>query len=272
MGPLNVALATCAACAAATSHTAVVPATFLAPPRPGSAGRRPTRPGGPADRTRVREILTYLAAALPQFASPAARLLALQCALRADTNGYVRLPGGLLRGMRLQGRAELWEELEHATWLRRAAGKHPHVEAQLLEAAVLSQQPGGRARARAAQWALYPAPLASAGRHPAVQLTALALASHTSGDAGSTDMEVLARLCGHSPHQTTQLLDRLTATHTLATWQQNRETDEVFWHLPQQHPVAQLGEHPSRWPRPANDPCIDEGLWKRLCPQFRERS
>lgn len=79
--------------------------------------------------------------------------------------------------MRLRGRSELCQELEHADWLRRAAGKHPHVEAPLLDAAVLSQQPGSRARARAAHWALRPAPLAlRAGRPPAVQLTALALA------------------------------------------------------------------------------------------------
>ncbi|MFK0025649.1 hypothetical protein [Streptomyces sp. NPDC090798] len=237
----------CAACAAATSHTAVVPATLLAPRRPEYAGRRPTPPGGPAERTRVREILTYLAAALPQFTSPTARLLALQCALRANTNGYIRLPGGLLRGMRLRGRGELWEELEHAGWLHRAGGKQPHTEAQLLDAAVLSQQPGSQARARAAHWALRPTPLAlPAGRPPAVQLTALALASHTSGNAGCTDMEVLARLCGHSPHQTTQLLDRLHASHTLTTWQHNRETDEVVWHLPQQHATARLNAHRSR--------------------------
>ncbi|UUU28999.1 hypothetical protein JIX56_03270 [Streptomyces sp. CA-210063] len=42
---------------------------------------------------------------------PAARLPALQCALRADACGQVRLPAGLLHGMRLQGRQELWQEL-----------------------------------------------------------------------------------------------------------------------------------------------------------------
>ncbi|WP_306935176.1 hypothetical protein [Streptomyces phaeochromogenes] len=67
-----------------------------------------------------------------------------------------------------------------------------------------------------------------------MQLTALALAAHltSGGAAGSTDMEVLARLCGHSPHQTAELLDRLTASHTLTAWQQCRETDEVLWHIP----------------------------------------
>ncbi|MFG2030492.1 hypothetical protein [Streptomyces sp. NPDC048825] len=192
----------------------------------------------------MREMLTYLAAALPQFTSPTARLLTLQCALRADTYGHVRLPGGLLRGMRLRGRKELWEELEHANWLRRTGRRPPHVEALLLDAAVLSQQPGSRARARAAHWALRPTPLAlPAGPPPAMQLTALALATHlTSGDAGSTDMEVLARLCGHAPHQTSELLDRLTASHTLTIWHHNRETDEVFWHLPQQHAPARASE------------------------------
>ncbi|MFD6552003.1 hypothetical protein [Streptomyces sp. NPDC058398] len=75
-------------------------------------------------------------------------------------------------------------------------------------------------------------------RRPAVQLAALALASHTSGDAGSTDLDALARLCGHSPQQTAQLLDRLVASQALTAWRHNRETDEVFWWLP---PSAEAG-------------------------------
>ncbi|MFD7056319.1 hypothetical protein ACFWBS_52870 [Streptomyces mirabilis] len=63
----------------------------------------------------------YLAAALPRFSPPPPGLLAVQCALRADTSAYVRLPGVLLRGMRLRGRRRWWEELEHAGWLRRTA-------------------------------------------------------------------------------------------------------------------------------------------------------
>ncbi|MFE5374427.1 hypothetical protein [Streptomyces mirabilis] len=65
---------------------------------------------GPLSRRRAASLL-----------SPAARLLAVQCALRADTSAYVRLPGVLLRGMRLRGRRRWWEELEHAGWLRRTA-------------------------------------------------------------------------------------------------------------------------------------------------------
>ncbi len=227
----------CAACAAAMSHTAVVPDTSLRPGRRCPASRTPAaapRPlHGPGERLRVREMLTYLAAALPRFTSPAARLLALQCALRADAGAYVRLPGSLLRGMRLYGRGELWQELEHAGWLRCRADRHPHMKAQLLDAALLAQGAGRRVRARAAQWALRPAPVAlPSGWPPSVQLTALAVASCTSGEAGSIDMEVLARLCGHSPHQAEELLDRLVITRMLTSWRYCRETDEVSWHLP----------------------------------------
>ncbi|MER6998189.1 hypothetical protein [Streptomyces sp. NPDC000410] len=46
--------------------------------------------------------------------SPIARLLTLRCALCADGHGQVHLPGGLLRGMRLDGHGMPWQELEHA--------------------------------------------------------------------------------------------------------------------------------------------------------------
>ncbi|MFF2852014.1 hypothetical protein ACFVT5_37640 [Streptomyces sp. NPDC058001] len=228
----------CAACAAAMSHTAVVPSTLLGADRPKPVPDRPdprrsTSPYGPGEQRRVREMLTYLAAALPRFSSPAARLLALQCALRADASAYIRLPGGLLRGMRLYGRSELWEELEHAGWLRRTNSGHPHMEAQLLDAALFVQGPGRRVRARAAQWALRPAPVTLPSRWaPAVQLTAVALATCTSGETGRSDMEQLARLSGHSPHQTEELLDRLMTSHSLAAWHYCRDTDELTWRLP----------------------------------------
>ncbi|MCX5063845.1 MULTISPECIES: hypothetical protein [unclassified Streptomyces] len=230
---------TCAACAAATSHTAVVPDTLLSPSRPHDAARTPsaehTGPSAQADeRVRVREMLTYLGAALPRFTSPAARLLGLQCALRADTRGHVRLPTGLLRGMRLRGHRELWQELAHAGWLQPPDARSLPVRARLLDAAVLDQAPGRRARRRAAHWALHPAPLALPAAPPALRLTVLVLAAHTVADTHhGTDMDVLARLCGHSPQQTGELLDRLVTTRTLAAWQHNRESDEVFWQLPQ---------------------------------------
>ncbi|MFF3000067.1 hypothetical protein ACFVTC_36800 [Streptomyces sp. NPDC057950] len=226
----------CAACAAATINTAVVPDTLLASARarPAGAAPRPSRPPhGPGERLRVREMLTYLGVALPRFSSPAARLLALQCALRADGRGRVRFPSGLLRSMRLHGRAELWRELEHAGWLRSSLPQRPHVEACLLDADMQTQTSGRGARARAAHWALCPVPLvAPRGMSPAVQLTALVLAAHTSGSFGSAELDVLARLGGQSPQQVEDLLDQLVRSRLLAAWQHRREHDEISWHLP----------------------------------------
>jgi hypothetical protein len=248
---------TCAACAAATSNTAVVPDTLLGPHRPHAAGR--TSAPAPAsaspsafhEQLRVREMLTYLATALPQFASPAARLLALQCALRADSRGHVRLPAGLLRGMRLHGRRELWEELAHAGWLKLPDPRPTHLTVRLLDPAVLDQAPGRSARHRAAHWAMHSTPLTLPSAAPsALQLTALVLAVHTCAQARhSADLEILARLCGHSCHQTEALLDRLVAARTLTAWHHHRETDEVIWHLPWPQPTA-TPRAPAR-PRPS---------------------
>ncbi|WGD44745.1 hypothetical protein [Streptomyces cathayae] len=229
---------TCAACAAATSHTAAVPDTLIGSSRPHpSPGRpAPAHPGfrpGLKEQVRVRETLTYLAAALPRFTSPAARLLALQCALRTDTRARVRLPVGLLRGMRLRGHRELWQELAHVGWLEPPDFKSAPVQLRLLDAAALDQAPTRRARRRAAHWALHPAPLALPAAPPALRLTALVLAAHASAHAEHrVEMDILARLCGHSPQQTTELLDRLVASQTLAGWQHDRETDEISWQLP----------------------------------------
>lgn len=43
--------------------------------------------------------------------------------------------------------------------------------------------------------------------------------------------EVLARLCGHSPRQAEELLDRLVASRSLAAWHYCRDTEEVAWRL-----------------------------------------
>jgi hypothetical protein len=233
---------TCAACAAATSNTAVVPDTLLGPRRPHTAA--PTSASTPHspfhDQLRVREMLTYLATALPQFTSPAARLLALQCALRADSRGHVRLPAGLLRGMRLHGRRELWEELAHVGWLELPDPGPAHLTVRLLDPAVLDQAPDRSARHRAAHWAMHSMPLAlSAAAPSALHLTALVLAAHSCAQARhSADLEILARLCGHSRHQTEELLDRLVAARTLTAWHHHRETGEVVWHLPWPQPPA----------------------------------
>ncbi|MGV9248961.1 hypothetical protein [Streptomyces sp. NPDC003710] len=79
-----------------------------------------------------------------------------------------------------------------------------------------------------------------------LRMTALVLAAHTSTHVHhSTDMDVLARLCGHSAHQTAEPLDRLAATGILAAWHPNRDTDEVLWQLPRQH----ASSHPAPRPR-----------------------
>ncbi|MET8646429.1 hypothetical protein [Streptomyces sp. NPDC004675] len=191
---------------------------------------------------RVREMLTYLAAALPRVASPAARLLALQCALRADVFARVRLPAGLLRGMRLHGRREPWEELADSGWLEMPDLKPARLEVRLHDAAILDQIPGRRERRRAAHWALSPLPmLLPPAAPPALRLTALALAAHSSGQIlHRIDMDTLAHLCGHSPHQTAELLDRLTRAHILAAWHRHRDTDEVLWQLPDEHAPSTL--------------------------------
>ncbi|MFC4469296.1 hypothetical protein ACFPH6_33090 [Streptomyces xiangluensis] len=253
---------TCTACAAATSHTAVVPDTLLGSthqPSPCAPTRRGDLRPGPKEHVRVREMLSYLAAALPRYTSPAARLLALQCALRADLHGHVQLPAGLMRGMRLHGRGELVEELAHTGWLRLTSPRRTPLQMQLLDGTALDQAPGRKSRRRAAHWAMRPVPLTMpASAPPAVQLTVLVLAAHI---RHGIDMDTLARLNGHSPHQVEELLDRLVATRRLVSWSRHPDTDEVTWHLPsppegahrcqsvrprrpQSPPLGSPGEHP----------------------------
>ncbi|MFD7817639.1 hypothetical protein ACFV6E_32675 [Streptomyces sp. NPDC059785] len=231
---------TCAACAAATSRTAVVPDMLpgtsrrplqsLSSARPGRNQQRP-RDEEAQQRTRVREMLTYLASALPRCTTSAARLLALQCALRCDTRGRVRLRAGLLRGMRLHRRQELWQELAQDGWLELPDLRAPRLDVRLGDTAVLDQAPGRHARRRAAHWALRPAPVTlPAAAPPALHLTALALAAHTAAD-GTTDLDTLGRLCGHSPQQIGELLDRLVAHRALSAWHHLTETGEVTWRL-----------------------------------------
>nr|WSY48830.1 hypothetical protein OG999_00800 [Streptomyces sp. NBC_00886] len=219
---------TCAACAAATSHTAVVPDTLLSPRRPVASAPAVRLRGD--EPQRVREMLTYLVSALGCVTSPAARLLALQCALRADTHGCARLPAGLLHSMRLYRRTEVWQELAQDGWLDLFAPQAAFLQVQLLDDAVLDQAPGRSAPRRAAHWALQPAPLTvPAAAKPAERLTAVVLAAHTTAAGPTADMAVLARLCGHSPRQTGVLLDRLVAGRTLSAWHHQRDTDEVHW-------------------------------------------
>ncbi|RZB19640.1 hypothetical protein StrepF001_13030 [Streptomyces sp. F001] len=221
---------TCAACTAATSHTAVVPDT-LCSPHPEDTYARARRPQTDCEhRQRVREMLTYLASALPCVTSPAARLLALQCVLRASSHGFARLPAGLLRGMRLHRRPEVWQELAQGGWLDLPHPRAAGLRVRLLDDAVLDQAPSPSARRRAAHWALRPSPFAAmAAAAPAERLAALVLAAYTTPAGPVPDLATIARLCGHSPQQTGELLDRLVARRILSAWHHQRDTDEVRW-------------------------------------------
>jgi hypothetical protein len=88
----------CAACAAATPQAAVVPEMILAaasPPDGPARVRHRRNSRGPDSPTRVREMLNYLAAALPAETGAAARLIALQWALRMNDAAQTRLPFGI---------------------------------------------------------------------------------------------------------------------------------------------------------------------------------
>ncbi|MER7811896.1 hypothetical protein [Streptomyces sp900116325] len=236
----------CAACAGATPGSAVVPDTAIAsaPARPdtgsGSAGAQRARlPRGAAPAHRVRDMLSYLAAALLPDMSAEGRLLALQCALRSNTSGQVHLPAGLLRGMRLARTLAPWDELEDARWLLRLP--HPAeqtgrtVTAQLLDATVLTQEPARYDRNRAADWALRAVsrPRLRALR-AADRLTALVLAALHSPGAGRTSMEAdhLTRTCGLDRNTLTATLDRLVSVNAVGAWTFEPVTEDVSWDPP----------------------------------------
>lgn len=247
---------TCAACATATAYTAVVPDTTLTATTngrptidrgPSRKRRRSRKPGGLSEQLRVQEMLSYLAATLPHDASPEARLLALQCALRTDNHGWARLPAGLLKGMRLRYDQPIWEELEQAHWLRlqRSGDGRTHRmprTVQLLDAAVLAQAPSRTDRHQAADWALRVSvsPLLSA-QPPAARLTQLALtALHSPGGAADcrTETDRLRRACGLEPHGLEQTLDQLIQAGAIAQWQFSQDRDEVSWAMAPAAPHA----------------------------------
>ncbi|MFJ1847774.1 hypothetical protein [Streptomyces sp. NPDC088146] len=241
----------CAACAAATTHAAVVPDTALpaspatrtAPAKNRARSRREHR--GPSEQVRVREMLSYLAAALPTQTSPSARLLALQCALRSNAAGHVRIPTGLLRGMRLDLHATApHEELQDARWLYSPTrpGTGPvGFTAQLLDAAVRTQAPARRDRARAADWALRTCPAARfRPLGPLPRLLALALTAHL--PAGSpapahAEGDLLARMCGLTPPELVHVLDLLVNTDFLQSWTYGPNPEDMQWEFTQPDPL-----------------------------------
>ncbi|MGW0316105.1 hypothetical protein [Streptomyces flavidovirens] len=234
----------CAACAGATTDAAVVPDTVLAraarPATTSEPGRtRTRRPRGPSAQVRVREMLSYLAVALPPETSAAARLVAVQCALRATASAHVRIPAGLLRGMRLDSHNTPLQELADAHWLYSAtaepSGCHQQgFSAQILDATVRTQAPARRDRARAADWALricHANPICLLGVAP--RLLALTLASHTPtvSTHGLAETDHLTRMCGLTARELTDSLALLTAARWLQSWTFEPSTEDLRWTL-----------------------------------------
>ncbi|KDN75598.1 hypothetical protein DF19_08780 [Streptomyces olindensis] len=228
----------CTACASATEQAAVVPETFLSAaatlPDGASSRRRGRRPKGPGDQIRVREMLSYLAATLPSHAGAAARLLAVQCVLRMDSEGRVRLPVGVLRSLRLDRDPRPWKELEQARWLHRAptvpgAGGRV-VVARILDDVLLA--PARPDRRRAADWALRMAGDGCVGDgDPSLRLVALCLAAHADSSTGRGCVEVdrIAHECGLAPAALSHVLDRLAAL--VSSWGVALASGDLYWEL-----------------------------------------
>jgi len=226
----------CTACAAATSEAAVVPDTILTAAAT-SSGRANTRrrrcPKGPDSQTRVREMLNYLAAALPAETGAGARMLALQCALRMNESAQVRLPCGVLRSLRLESATDSWRELNEAGLLRTFPSDKRAVAVQILDAGLLTQHPARPDRLRAADWAMRSVCRARASSIPLLQLAALFIVARTTRGSGHgmTDMDQMARECGFPAGALPPLLNQLVEVGVLTTWQVAPEAGDLSWTL-----------------------------------------
>ncbi|MER6406235.1 hypothetical protein ABT269_22510 [Streptomyces viridosporus] len=179
-------------------------------------------------------MLNYLAAALPAGTSAAARLLALQCALRMNTKMQVRLTRGMLRSLGLNATQGPWRELEHARWLRTVPGNTSVEAAELLDAALLDQAPARPDRMCAADWALRASSPSTAGTvEPLRQLASVYLAVHAEPEAGKgvSEADQMARSCGVGLAALPTLLAQLTATGLLKSWQICSNSGDLHWTL-----------------------------------------
>ncbi|MFJ1656435.1 hypothetical protein ACIOC2_34705 [Streptomyces sp. NPDC088337] len=177
-------------------------------------------------------MLSYLAAALPASTSAAARLLALQCALRMNANMEARLSKGVLRSLRLNTTPGLWHELDHARWLRPLPESTANeIVVALLDATLLSQAPARPDRMRSADWALRASTAGAIG--PVPQLAYLYLAAHTDPEAGSglCELDQMARACGISPAALSDTLGQLASTGLLKSWQVCPDSEDLHWIL-----------------------------------------
>lgn len=231
----------CTACAAATSEAAVVPDTVLtsgtSPASRTNTRRRSRQPKAPDSQTRVREMLSYLAAALPADTGAAARLIALQCALRMNGSAEARLPFGVLRSLRLGDAMDPWLELSHAGWLR-VVPHDPLTDprmrvVQLLDMDWFSQHPARPDRLRAADWALRLTSCIGADSKPSPRLVALCLATHSArGSAqGTAEVEQLARECGLPGPTFIAVVESLATKGVLNSWSLGQTSEDLRWTL-----------------------------------------
>ncbi|MFI6567449.1 hypothetical protein [Streptomyces sp. NPDC050534] len=179
-------------------------------------------------------MLSYLAAALPAGTPASARLLALQCALRMNAAMHVRLPKGLLRGLRLDHPVS-WRQLEQARWLRTRPVHAAEIVAELLDTALLAQAPARPDRMQAADWALRLTSASATGpaASPQLQLVHLYLAAHTDPDtgAGSTELDQMARACGTHPAELLNVIHRLAEAGPFRPWHACSDADDLHWNL-----------------------------------------
>jgi hypothetical protein len=191
-------------------------------------------------------MLSYLAAALPHDVSAAARLVALQCALRMDSRMQVRLPVGVLRSLRLST-PHPWQELEQARWLRVRSSPRPgEVITELKDPALLGQSPSRPDRQRAADWALRAGQGArTAGEGLLGHLLSIHVAAHSDPVTGLGQRETdrMARECGVEAQDLRGALARLTAIGILKWWRVCPDTGDVQWSCTSQH--ANGGTNPS---------------------------
>ncbi|WP_020123101.1 hypothetical protein [Streptomyces canus] len=180
-------------------------------------------------------MLSYLAAALPEDTSAAARLLALQCALRMNTHMRISLSKGVMRSLRLDAAPGPWAELEHARWLRTAPGRTAdEIAAELLDVTLLGQAPARPDRRRAADWALRAgSPSAARAIGPLPRLASVYLAAHTDPESGigQDDFDQMARACGAQTAELSSMLDQLVASRSLASWRACPDTGDLQWTL-----------------------------------------
>ncbi|MFE7029111.1 hypothetical protein ACFU9Y_02295 [Streptomyces sp. NPDC057621] len=180
-------------------------------------------------------MFSYLAAALPESATAAARLLALQCALRMDSSMHVQLARGMLRGLRLDSPLP-WLELEQARWLRSDPRNAPNkIIAELLDPPLLYQAPARRDRMQAADWALRvtSSTLAQRKAGPLLQLATLYLTAHADRGTGvgQADFNQMARACGARGAQLSDLLERLVVMGLLESWRVCHDGEDLIWNL-----------------------------------------